>query len=73
MKGKRKGKGKREKFLAMQRARKLKLAIKFARSAIDLGVDRLEAARLGAQLYRVAKRDVRAAIMTDPEIGGQRQ
>ena len=47
----------------MRAARKLNLAVKFARSAIEKGVDTREAMRVARGLYHVRQNNLYAAVM----------
>jgi hypothetical protein len=53
----------RKHLQALQNGRMLSLAVKFAHSAMNKGVDRSEAIRLGAGLYRVRADEVRTAVL----------
>jgi hypothetical protein len=62
---------KRRKHLqALQNGRVLSLAVKFAHSAMNKGVDLSEAIRLGAGLYRVEADEVRTAVLQKTQVQG---
>jgi len=50
-------------FRKMREARKINLAVKFAKSAMDKGIDRSGAMRLAKNLYRVNPHNLRVVMI----------